>query len=122
MLVGGHRRYVVLCCVYVFFQAEDGIRDRVRSRGLGNVYKRQAVPTDIPAPEVAPTDAPAPADTAGERPRLLLATCLLYTSVAADEPSSVDSGGGRIINTHIKNKTQQSTSQSQHLGYNTRRN
>ena len=27
----------VLC----FFQAEDGIRDLVRSRGLGDVYKRQ---------------------------------------------------------------------------------
>ena len=25
----------------VFFQAEDGIRDLVRSRGLGDVYKRQ---------------------------------------------------------------------------------
>ena len=25
----------------VFFQAEDGIRDLVRSRGLGEVYKRQ---------------------------------------------------------------------------------
>ncbi len=24
-----------------FFQAEDGIRDLVRSRGLGNVYKRK---------------------------------------------------------------------------------
>ena len=32
-------RYVVrrVC----FFQAEDGIRDLVRSRGLGDVYKRQ---------------------------------------------------------------------------------
>ena len=29
-------------CVF-FFQAEDGIRDLVRSRGLGDVYKRQAV-------------------------------------------------------------------------------
>ena len=29
-----------LCCVF-FFQAEDGIRDLVRSRGLGDVYKRQ---------------------------------------------------------------------------------
>ena len=28
--------------VYFFFQAEDGIRDLVRSRGLGDVYKRQA--------------------------------------------------------------------------------
>ena len=26
---------------YLFFQAEDGIRDLVRSRGLGDVYKRQ---------------------------------------------------------------------------------
>ena len=25
-----------------FFQAEDGIRDLVRSRGLGDVYKRQS--------------------------------------------------------------------------------
>ena len=30
----------VLSCVF-FFQAEDGIRDLVRSRGLGDVYKRQ---------------------------------------------------------------------------------
>ena len=27
-------------CIF-FFQAEDGIRDLVRSRGLGDVYKRQ---------------------------------------------------------------------------------
>ena len=26
---------------FFFFQAEDGIRDLVRSRGLGDVYKRQ---------------------------------------------------------------------------------
>ena len=31
--------YVILCIF--FFQAEDGIRDLVRSRGLGDVYKRQ---------------------------------------------------------------------------------
>ena len=31
-------------CVF-FFQAEDGIRDLVRSRGLGDVYKRQALQT-----------------------------------------------------------------------------
>ena len=30
-----------LCCIFFFFQAEDGIRDLVRSRGLGDVYKRQ---------------------------------------------------------------------------------
>ena len=28
-------------CFLCFFQAEDGIRDLVRSRGLGDVYKRQ---------------------------------------------------------------------------------
>ena len=33
-----------------FFQAEDGIRDLVRSRGLGDVYKRQVV--DVVGPEV----------------------------------------------------------------------
>ena len=27
--------------MFVCFQAEDGIRDLVRSRGLGDVYKRQ---------------------------------------------------------------------------------
>ena len=27
--------------IFFFFQAEDGIRDLVRSRGLGDVYKRQ---------------------------------------------------------------------------------
>ena len=28
---------------FFFFQAEDGIRDQPRSRGLGDVYKRQVV-------------------------------------------------------------------------------
>ena len=37
---------VFICCglfvmIVFFFQAEDGIRDLVRSRGLGDVYKRQ---------------------------------------------------------------------------------
>ena len=31
-----------------FFQAEDGIRDLVRSRGLGDVYKRQALERFLP--------------------------------------------------------------------------
>ena len=30
-----------VCVIFFFFQAEDGIRDLVRSRGLGDVYKRQ---------------------------------------------------------------------------------
>ena len=36
--------YVDYVCF--FFQAEDGIRDLVRSRGLGDVYKRQALGGD----------------------------------------------------------------------------
>ena len=42
--------YILYICiidfvfVFFFFQAEDGIRDLVRSRGLGDVYKRQAQP------------------------------------------------------------------------------
>ena len=31
----------MLVLLLFFFQAEDGIRDLVRSRGLGDVYKRQ---------------------------------------------------------------------------------
>eukprot|EP00657_Telonema_sp_P-1_P011373 TRINITY_DN6454_c0_g1_i1.p2 TRINITY_DN6454_c0_g1~~TRINITY_DN6454_c0_g1_i1.p2 ORF type:complete len:254 (-),score=91.43 TRINITY_DN6454_c0_g1_i1:114-875(-) len=34
---------------FFFFQAEDGIRDLVRSRGLGDVYKRQAVAVALAA-------------------------------------------------------------------------
>ena len=35
--------YVRIAIVLFFFQAEDGIRDLVRSRGLGDVYKRQGI-------------------------------------------------------------------------------
>ena len=35
----------VVVCFFFFFQAEDGIRDLVRSRGLGDVYKRQVYGT-----------------------------------------------------------------------------
>ena len=40
---------VFLCILVVsfFFQAEDGIRDLVRSRGLGDVYKRQVPDNSI---------------------------------------------------------------------------
>ena len=38
----------MLCLlVFFFFQAEDGIRDLVRSRGLGDVYKRQGVDGEV---------------------------------------------------------------------------
>ena len=81
-----------------FFQAEDGIRDLVRSRGLGDVYKRQVV--SLPSKSFAAACTPGipctgydvnTDTTAGTDP------CLLYTSDAADERSSVDLGGRRII-------------------------
>ena len=41
------KRQVWLICDVIrpgfFFQAEDGIRDSVASRGLGDVYKRQII-------------------------------------------------------------------------------
>ena len=44
-------------CFMFFFQAEDGIRDLVRSRGLGDVYKRQGhgCPRDIGDAETGPS-------------------------------------------------------------------
>ena len=92
--------FFFFCFCLFFFQAEDGIRYLVRSRGLGDVYKRQP---------------PRSADLLGRMPRARLGHaayavarrsgpvgeldhhCLLYTSDAADERSSVDLGGRRII-------------------------
>ena len=42
-------RTLAFCIVifFFFFQAEDGIRDLVRSRGLGDVYKRQVLEASL---------------------------------------------------------------------------
>ena len=88
----------VACRDLFFFQAEDGIRDLVRSRGLGDVYKRQV---HRRAPVLS-----APAfsclrtweiSTAGSIIVPLISPCLLYTSDAADDLLCVDLGGRRII-------------------------
>ena len=89
---------VVTLSVFFFFQAEDGIRDLVRSRGLGDVYKRQeqrlthelreGVSSIFREDELI---LEAQQQAIDERP------CLLYTSDADDERSSVDLGGRRII-------------------------
>ena len=83
---------------FFFFQAEDGIRDLVRSRGLGDVYKRQSI---APAPAVKPAAFSARGAPVSPTPFLptckMPPVCLLYTSDAADERSSVDLGGRRII-------------------------
>ena len=41
-LKNGQFRRIFVISPPFFFQAEDGIRDVERSRGLGDVYKRQA--------------------------------------------------------------------------------
>ena len=87
-----------LLVVCFFFQAEDGIRDLVRSRGLGDVYKRQIDGSVVAGQfgifinqrlDLERQFVEKVAGAAG--------VCLLYTSDAADERSSVDLGGRRII-------------------------
>ena len=91
---------------FFFFQAEDGIRDLVRSRGLGDVYKRQS--TARAQTPIAPRRCRLGSahrrwrgDPHADPARVLRARarapCLLYTSDAADERSSVDLGGRRLI-------------------------
>ena len=84
--------------LFFFFQAEDGIRDLVRSRGLGDVYKRQVHSESgrMTFDDWLHTyERHVPEHIA--QMRAIYETCLLYTSDAADERSSVDLGGRRII-------------------------
>ena len=112
-----------------FFQAEDGIRDLVRSRGLGDVYKRQAQD----GASLGHAFASGAQLCLRERqqecrggPRMersilrfppalcLHAACLLYTSDAADERSSGDLGGRRLIKKNKKKKHRRGTSHDIH--------
>ena len=104
-------RVCVLSCFIFFFQAEDGIRDLVRSRGLGDVYKRQRQQGCVGRVRASPAPKSLARAPRSAAPRLLgvagggqSALCLLYTSDAADERSSVDLGGRRIIK---KKKTEE---------------
>ena len=106
-----------VCNIRFFFQAEDGIRYLVRSRGLGDVYKRQDVigtehlllsilkDEDNIATQIL-NQYGISYEIVIEELEVLKANfrseaphnpCLLYTSDAADERSSVDLGGRRII-------------------------
>ena len=84
--------------VLFFFQAEDGIRYLVRSRGLGDVYKRQSL-HDLYAEKegLYDNDDDDDVDLGSWAYQIWNDACLLYTSDAADERSSVDLGGRRII-------------------------
>ena len=82
-----------------FFQAEDGIRGRSPSRGLGDVYKGQDLGRKILA--LLAKNARMPVKEIAEQVALT-SPCPLTTSAAADGRPSVDLGGRRIL----KKKTQ----------------
>ena len=102
--------------MFFFFQAEDGIRDRSPSRGLGDVYKRQKVRFTIPVmfslSKKQNGNTPnmnIPELTVPSGQEVTNKSCLLYTSDAADEEDSVDLGGRRIIKKKTKSKKKKKT-------------
>mgnify|MGYP003381609429 CR=1 FL=1 len=89
---------IIARCAFFFFQAEDGIRVLVRSRGLGDVYKRQGCEPLTKPPAISNVGDSVDSAVATEECGCdRYGVCLLYTSDAADERSSVDLGGRRII-------------------------
>ena len=108
------RDYVDTYLVF-FFQAEDGIRYLVRSRGLGDVYKRQEkvhAESFEHIVDVLRSNCRIPGVV--EMRREETQACLLYTSDAADERSSVDLGGRRIIKKKKQRVTLRGVAQSTH--------
>ena len=90
--------FFFVCFLFFFFQAEDGIRDLVGSRGLGDVYKRQAFASDAGGRQIETQGQARGCNQSISAARYQVSLrCLLYTSDAADERSSVDLGGRRII-------------------------
>ena len=82
----------VYLCFFFFFQAEDGIRDLVRSRGLGDVYKRQGLKEELTMARISGVDIP-------REKRLEISltyifgigkptACLLYTSPSPRDRTS----------------------------------
>ena len=95
----------ILFLLFLFFQAEDGIRDLVRSRGLGDVYKRQVVKPRVGwggMGMLRVDDTGAFRAPEGFIPEDYV--CLLYTSDAADDLLCVDLGGCRLIQKKRINK------------------
>ena len=83
---------------FFFFKEKAAIGDLVRSRGLGVVYKRQIVARRKSLPQkLALLIAIGSIRALHVGVPAVNVACLLYTSDAADERSSVDLGGRRII-------------------------
>ena len=81
-----------------FFQAEDGIRALVRSRGLGDVYKRQVLPRpSLEFVAYAKNEGFVDFLPSWGGLRIQSKVCLLYTSDAADDLLCVDLGGRRLL-------------------------
>ena len=103
-------RVILSFSFFFFFQAEDGIRDLVRSRGLGDVYKRQ-IPNEHNMGKGA-TIRRGMLEAKGDL-RLFtdadLSTCLLYTSDAADDLLCVDLGGRRLLKKKTKQQKKNNT-------------
>ncbi len=78
-----------------FFQAEDGIRDIVRSRGLGDVYRRQRRGGADAKGRDAALGKKEPRTRARRGGADAKGSCLLFTSDAADELPRGDVGGYR---------------------------
>ena len=73
-VVSQHAQFMVF-----FLQAEDGIRDLVRSRGLGDVYKRQALSVTVQVTVVTPIGKTAGASFVTEAtPQLSLDLSLIH--------------------------------------------
>ena len=99
--------YFLFQFIFFFFQAEDGIRDRSPSRGLGDVYKRQDLFGDEYIDNnlvfCSSNGRPMESQVINRAFNKLIKenglphVCLLYTSDAADEEDSVELGGRRII-------------------------
>ena len=123
---------MLLFFVFFFFQEEDGIRVRVRSGGFEVWKKGKALLGSRLGERVGASDGRIVRDAmfgtdrrTGERIRVKMernrharihaapyfsviaqaCACLLYTSDAADERSSVDLGGRRIIKKKKTEKT-----------------
>ena len=85
----------------LFIQAKDGIRDLVRSRELGDVYKRQELETSLRGfAHVNLVFRESRSRNGLKDGNPMSRDCLLYTSDAADDLLCVDLGGRR----HIKKK------------------
>ena len=108
-------------CIFVFFfQAEDGIRYLVRSRGLGDVYKRQLYKVaDRDGMYVVVQPSGSIVFRYDYRMNGRRETCLLYTSDAADDLLCVALGGSRILKKKKTNTKQKNKKQKEIMKHNT---